>query len=249
MRHLIMMVCMMMLLSVVGCKIAAPTAEQPETPAAQPEETMPTEPTAEAKPDADAEMASIPLVLPKPMFVGTPQNLDGVENLEKPLGKARPPFMAPVGTTNLAAGKPVTASEEPIMGSPAMVVDGDKEAYEGSVLELGPFEQWIQIDLEKTADIYAVVVWHYHKTARVYSDVVVQISDDPDFAVGVTTVFNNDMDNSLGQGVGTDPHYVETAEGRLIDAKGAKGRYVRLWSQANNQDDYSHIIEAEVYGK
>jgi hypothetical protein len=135
------------------------------------------------------------------------------------------------------------------MGALEMVVDGDKEASDGSVIEMGPFKQWVQIDLEKTSDIYAVVVWHYHKTPRVYFDVVVQVSDDPNFEKDVTTVFNNDMDNSLKLGAGTDLHYVETAEGRLVDAKGDRGRYVRLYSQGNNQNDYSHYIEVEVFGQ
>jgi hypothetical protein len=220
----------------------APAAEPAPAPAA------PTAPTAAAP--ADAALKPIPLVLPKPMFVGTPENLAGIENLEKPLGKARPPFLAPEGTVNLTLNKPVTGSEsEPITGDLAMVVDGDKEATEGSVVELGPFKQWVQVDLGVKSDIYAVVIWHYHKTPRVYFDVVVQVSDDPDFVTGVKTVFNNDLDNTMGFGAGEDRHYVETAEGKLIDARGVQGRYVRLYSQANNQNDYSHYIEVEVYGQ
>ncbi len=196
------------------------------------------------------DQVAIPLVLPKPMFVGTPENLAGMENLEKPLGKPRPPFYAPAGTKNVALNKSVTSSEpEPIMGTLDMIVDGDKEATEGSVIELGPFDQWIVIDLEDEYDIYAIVFWHFHKTARVYFDVAVQVSSDPKFITDVTTLFNNDHDNSLALGVGTDLYYVETFEGRLIDARGVKGRYVRLYSQANNQNDYSHYIEVEVYGK
>ena len=36
---------------------------------------------------APAGLAPLPLTLPKPMFVGTPQNIKGVKQLEKPLGK------------------------------------------------------------------------------------------------------------------------------------------------------------------
>lgn len=233
-----------------GCKKEAPV-EHPHAP--QSEESAPVEEkveTEKAKPVEDeAKLVPIPLELPQPMFVGTPENLSNVENLEKPLGKPRPQFLAPEGTVNLALNKPVISSEmDPIMGSLDMIVDGIKDATDGNVVELGPFEQWVQIDLEKEAEIYAVVVWHYHKTPRVYFDVVVQISNDEDF-IEATTIFNNDTDNSLGLGVGTDMHYVETAEGKLIDAKGIKGRYVRLYSQSNNQNDYSHYIEVEVYGR
>ncbi len=133
-----------------------------------------------------------------------------------------------------------------------MITDDDKEAADGSYVELGPFVQHVQVDLEKTAEIYAIVVWHYHKQPRVYYDVVVQISDDPDFISGVTTVFNNDHDNSAGLGIGKDMHYVETSEGKLIDclSQGSpKGRYVRLHSNGNTGNDLNHYIEVAVYGK
>lgn len=195
------------------------------------------------------KLEPIDIKLPKPMFVGTPQNLS-VPNLEKPLGKPRPPFLAPVGTKNLALGKPVTSSDDfPVIGEIEMVTDGDKEAEEGSYVELGPFLQYVTIDLEAESDIYAVVVWHYHKQARVYFDVIVQLSDDPEFKKNVTTIFNNDTDNTAKLGAGKDMNYVETAEGKLIDAKGARARYVRLYSQGNSNNDLNHYIEVEVYGK
>ncbi len=222
--------------------VPAPAVQKPAAPQPAPVETPAVK--------AEEKLVPIPLQLPKPMFVGTPENLAGVENLEKPLGKPRPPFMAPEGTVNLALNKPVTGSEmEPITGDLEMLVDGDKNAAEASVIELGPFKQWVQIDLGAEHDIYAFVFWHYHKTPRVYFDVVVQVSNDAEFITDVKTVFSNDTDNSLGLGVGTGMNYVETAEGKLVDAKGVRGRHVRLYSQANNQNDYSHYIEVEVYGK
>jgi hypothetical protein len=197
-------------------------------------------------------MVPIDIKLPNPMFVGTPTDTR-VPNLKKPLGKARPQFLAPVGTELVSLNKPVSSSdEEPIIGEIAYVTDGDKEAADGSYVELGPMQQYVTIDLEKQCEIYAIVVWHYHKQPRVYFDVVVQVSDDPDFVTGVTTVFNNDIDNSAGLGVGKDMHYVETAEGELIDclSQGSpKGRYVRLYSNGNNSNDLNHYIEVDVYGK
>ncbi len=201
---------------------------------------------------AGAEMAPLDIKLPKPMFVGTPQDTR-VANLRKPTGKARPPFLAPVGAQLLSLNKPVSASdEEPIIGDIEMITDGDKEAADGSYVELGPFLQWVQVDLEQEAEIAAIVVWHYHKQPRVYFDVVVQISNDKDFITGVTTVFNNDIDNSSGLGIGTDMHYTETSEGELIDcvSQGTpKGRYVRLYSNGNTSNDLNHYIEVDVYGK
>jgi len=192
---------------------------------------------------------SIPIVLPKPMFVGTPQNIR-VPNLEKPLGHPRPPFLAPPGTKNVALGKPVTSTDsQPIIGKLSYITDGDREATDGSYVELAPFLQSVTIDLGAEYNIYAVLTWHYHKQARVYSDMVVQLADDPDFITNVRTLFNNDHDNSAGLGVGQDMHYVETAEGKLIDAKGQRARYVRLYSQGNSSDDLNHYIEVEVFGK
>jgi hypothetical protein len=66
----------------------------------------------------------------------------------------------------------------------------------------------------------------------VYFDVIVQISNDPDFITGVQTIFNNDMDNSAGLGVGMDMHYVDTHFGEIFDAKGLHGRYGLLCFQA-----------------
>ena len=130
-----------------------------------------------------------------------------------------------------------------------MITDGDKEGADGSYVELGPFLQHVTIDLEAVHEIYAIVTWHYHKQARVYFDVVVQVADDPDFITNVTTLFNNDIDNSAGFGLGKDYHYTETNEGKLIDTKGVRGRYVRLYSNGNTGNDLNHYIEVEVYGK
>ena len=93
-----------------------------------------------------------------------------------------------------------------------------------------------------------MVVWHYHGSARVYHDVIVQVSDDKDFIAGVTTLYNNDHDNSSGLGLGKDKEYWDTYEGRLIDAKGVVGRYVRLYSNGSTSDDQNHYTEVEVFG-
>ena len=158
--------------------------------------------------------------------------------------------MVPKGVTLLSVGKPVSASdEEPIIGEIAMITDGDKEGSEGSFVELGPGVQWVQIDLGDSYKIYPIVVWHFHSQAAVYFDVVIQVSDDPDFIDSVEVVFNNDHDNSSGLGVGKQKEYIEVYEGRLFKGKGAKGRYVRLYSNGNTSTDLNHYIEVEVYGK
>jgi hypothetical protein len=222
-----------------------PTAKAPEQPKAPKEVKTPA-----GSDTGSSVLAAVDIKLPKPMFVGTPQDTR-VPNLEKPSGKPRPPFLAPPGTKNLALGKPVKSSdEEPIIGEIEMITDGDKEAADGSYVELGPFLQHVTIDLGAKQEIYAIVVWHYHKQPCVYFDVVAQVADDADFITNVKTVFNNDADNSAGLGVGKNMHYTETAEGKLIDCMpGVRGRYVRLYSNGNTSNDLNHYIEVDVYGK
>jgi hypothetical protein len=202
-------------------------------------------PTAPAQ-DQGKEVLRIQL--PKPMFIGTPKNIR-TPNLETITGKPRGPFMVPVGTVLLSAGKPVAASDkEPVIGEIAFVTDGKKSGEDGYYVELGPMLQWVQIDLGKSQELHAIVAWHYHSQARVYRDVVVQVSDDKDFISGVTTVFNNDHDNTSGLGAGKDKEYIETFDGKLFDPKGVKARYVRLTSGGNTSNDMNHYVEVEVYG-
>jgi hypothetical protein len=186
--------------------------------------------------------------LPKPMFVGTPKNIR-TPNLETVTGRPRGPFMVPAGTALLSAGKPVAASDkEPVIGEVAFVTDGKKSGEDGYYVEFGPMLQWVQIDLGKSQELTAIVGWHYHSQARVYRDVIVQVSDDKDFISGVTTVFNNDHDNTAGLGAGKDKEYIETFDGKLFDPKGVKARYVRLFSAGNTSNDMNHYVEVEVYG-
>jgi len=211
--------------------------------------TLQAQAPAKAPARTGAKLVPLPIQLPKPMFEGTPQNLT-VPNLQKPLGRARDPFLAPAGVTNVAKGKKVTSSDmEPVIGEIEQVTDGDKKGADGSFVELGPGLQHVTIDLGAPHEVYAVLFWHFHKTARAYLDVVVQLADDAAFKKNVRTVFNNDQDGSSGLGKGTDMNYVETAEGKLVDAKGSVARYVRLYSRGNNANELNHYVEAEVFGR
>ncbi|WP_395716103.1 discoidin domain-containing protein [Prosthecobacter sp.] len=202
---------------------------------------------AAAAPAGDLEEVTI--AYPKPMFIGTPVPAE-LPNLEKPGSyKPSPSFQAPKGTVNLAKGKKVTSSDSaPIIGDLTLVTDGDPDGADGSFVELMPGKQWVQIDLEAPSTLSKIAVWHYHKQAQAYIDVVVQVSDDPEFKAGVTTLWNSDHDESSQMGKGGDPAYVETNHGRLIDAKGVKARYVRLWSNGNTSNDMNHYCEVQVFG-
>jgi hypothetical protein len=187
------------------------------------------------------------LKLPKPMFVGTPTNIRSA-NLEVS-GKSRGPFLVPKGTTLLSLNKKVTSSDSaPVIGDLEMITDGEKAGGDGFFIELGPMPQWVQVDLGAAYPLHAILLWHYHSQARVYRDVIVQVSNDPAFKTGVTTVFNNDHDNTSKLGAGKDKEYIEVAEGKLFDPKGVKGRYVRLYSNGNTTNDLNHYVELEVFG-
>lgn len=204
-------------------------------------------PAAAAAPAGD--LVEIKLEFPKPMFIGTPVPAE-LPNLEKAdPSKVVKSIMVPKGTTNLAKGKKVTSSDAaPIIGDLNLVTDGDADGADGSFVELMPGKQWVQIDLGEEANIYKIAMWHYHKQAQAYIDVVVQVSDDPEFKNGVTTLWNSDHDDTSAMGKGSDPAYVETNHGRVVDAKGTKARYVRLWSNGNTSNDMNHYCEVEVFG-
>ena len=196
---------------------------------------------------AAGDMEALGIELPEPFFGGTPLDYWG-PNLEPKDYRDRPPFMAPKGTTNVALEKPVTSSVPPVHGELKQITDGDKHYARTSLVEIPAGVQWVQVDLEKECDIYAVLVWHFHEGDRVYFDMVMQISNDPEFNEDVTTVYNNDFDNSSGLGVGEDKEYIESSNGRLVDTEGVAGRYVRLYGNGNTADDFNHVVEVEVYG-
>ena len=227
-----------------GCDRGPKDTGNPQ-PSAQPATTQPE--ASSAQPPAG--LVALELLYAKPQFVGTPKGGFSKE-VEALPEKPRPRVFAPAGTVNLSKGRPVTGSDSsPTNGSLDMVTDGDKEAMQGSEVELSIGKQWVQIDLGQPSELHSILVWHQHKDARAYKDAIVQVSADADFIGDVQTLFNNDRDNSTGLGLGTDREYLEHWEGKLIDGKSATGRHVRLWSNGSTSDDQNHYIEVEVWGK
>jgi hypothetical protein len=105
------------------------------------------------------------------------------------------------------------------------------------------------MDFGSPQEIFAVVIWHAHNSAKVYHDVIIQIADDQDFLQNVKTIFNNDQDNTSGLGVGTDREFFETHEGKLIDTKGVTARYSRFYSKGSTESALNEYTEIEVYGR
>ncbi|MBW8016555.1 MAG: discoidin domain-containing protein [Planctomycetes bacterium] len=202
------------------------------------------------KTDAAAGMIPLPVVLPEPIEVGTPIPIPKGENMEEDTGDDRPTFYVPKGTTNVALKKTVTCPDEDITPEELeRIVDGDMSGTDGTWVELGLYEQQITIDLGAPHEISAILLWHYFKETRVYYDVVVQTADDADFITNAKTHFNNDFDDTHGIGAGKDKNYVEKPKGKLINAKGIKGRYVRLYSAENSVNQLNHYVEVAVFGK
>ncbi len=161
--------------------------------------------------------------LPPPLFVGR-RRPSMCPILSPPMRGKRPDFYVPAGTINLAKNKKVTSSDNnPDVGTLDMIDDGDKDGDEGSWVELGPGKQWVQIDLARKANIYAVLVWHFHSQARVYRDVVVQVSDDPMFKSGVTTIFNNDFSQRTGPGRRQESELHRDVPGQADRCQGREG--------------------------
>jgi hypothetical protein len=196
-----------------------------------------------------ADQAPLPIKLPMPSFKGTPDDLPKGPNIEPFTDKPRAPFMAPAGVQNVALNKKVTSSDKsPITGSVSQITDGNKEAIDDAVVEMHKNVQWVQIDLEQDYSIYALLLWHDHRYVQVFRCVVVQTADDPDFTKNVQTLFNNDFENVAGLGIGKDKQYFETNQGKLIDTKGVKARYLRFYSKGSNASALNCYTEIEVYG-
>jgi hypothetical protein len=200
-----------------------------------------------------ADDAQVPLEteIPEEILAGTPPDVLARLYPELTMPSAeQPPLMVPAGTVNLAKGKKVTSSDPaPLLGELSFVTDGVKEGSEDAFVELAPGLQWVQIDLEKPARVYAIYLWHYFREAGGFHDVIVQVSDDENFEKDVKTVYNNDTDASAGKGVGRDRPYIETNLGVRIDAKGVQGRYVRLYSKGSTRTVFNQYVEVEVFGK
>lgn len=196
---------------------------------------------------ADAK-ASEDLVLQLPAHTakGTPEDLPFGPNIE-PLSEPHKEFRVPKGVKNVALNKPVTGSVKPFTGELSQITDGKKEPGDEDAVEMKKGSQWVQVDLGSEFAIYAVAMWHDHRYVQLAHDVIVQVSNDPEFKKDVTTIYNNDTDNSSGLGVGTDREYFETEFGRVADGKGTKARYVRGYTRGGSLSALNTWQEIEVY--
>ena len=170
-----------------------------------------------------------------------------------PLADEPPVVLVPGDVTNVARGKSVTCSSpDLILGEAEYITDGNKKAKYFVEFEPESFRPHsgahVTIDLGQECEVHAVAWWHDFHRPSIYWDVVLQVSSDPQFTDAIT-LFNNDRDNSLGLGKGTDLNYIETNKGWVTGADGVLGRYVRLYNRGNSRNMNAQYTEVEVYGR
>src|SRR5207237_247549 len=150
--------------------------------AAEPAKDKPAKETSKQSTETGSGLVPLNLSLPAAAFKGTPKDLQLSAYVEPPSDKPRPPMMVPPRLKNLAAGKKLTSSDKNASASVLeKITDGDKDPSDQSIIFLRKGTQWVQLDLESPHELFAMVIWHAHNTAKVYHDVIVQVSDDQDF--------------------------------------------------------------------
>jgi len=196
------------------------------------------------------DLVPLKLKLPEPAYVGTPKDIPIGSNVEAPSKTPRPPLLVPKDVKNVAPASQITCSDpNATPAALAKLTDGDKEAIDASIVLLRKGTQWVQFDLGAPQEIFAVAIWHAHDQPKVYHGVIVQVADDAAMSVNLRTIFNNDTENACQRGAGTDREYFETNQGKLIDAKGVKARYVRLYSRGSTDSALNEYTEVEIYAR
>jgi len=207
-------------------------------------------PAADAQKTNATDLVPLILKLPAPVFAGTPKAAPPDTTVEATPAKPGPPLMIPKDVHNIAPKAKITSSDKNATRAElAKITDGNKEAEGDDIVLMHKGIQWVQFDLGSTQEIYAIAIWHAHDISKIYRAVIVQVADDGDFTENVRTLFNNDRENSAGLGAGTDRQYFETFQGKTIDARGARARYVRLYSNGSTESLLNEYTEVEIYGR
>ncbi|MDG0792539.1 discoidin domain-containing protein [Cohnella ginsengisoli] len=162
--------------------------------------------------------------------------------------------------TNVALGH-ATVSTNGVVSNAAslnLLVDGDRQTSNYAMIDASTGPKWVQLDLGESFPVSKVNVLNdFNPTAtRTGRDIIVQLSNDPTFASGVSTIFNNDSDNTAGQGAGTDSVYLEPTDGSgktIALSTPVSARYVRSWANGHIRTADGSIknvntpVELEVY--
>ena len=106
---------------------------------------------------------------------------------------------------------------------------------------------WLYLDLgeEIVIDKIATKFWYNNSFL-----VVIQTATDPDFTENLYTVFNNDTNNLVGVGAGTDGTYTDLGSGSVFNTftfEKRAARYIRVWAQNTDGRQYSMWEEIQVW--
>ena len=74
------------------------------------------------------------------------------------------------------------------------------------------------------------------------------VSDEVRAVAAVDDAGSLISDEVRALGAGADREYFETHEGKLINAKGVKARYMRFYSKGSTESALNEYTELEVYG-
>jgi hypothetical protein len=173
---------------------------------------------------------------------------------------ANPRAHADPTETNVALGQATVTTNGVVSNAASLnlLVDGDRTTSNYDLIGVSTGPKWVQLDLGEAFAITKVNVLNdYNPTAtRTGRDIIVQLSNDPTFATGVSTIFNNDADNTAGQGAGTDSTYLEPTDGSgktITLSSPITARYVRSWANGHirTADGLTYTVntpvELEVY--
>ncbi len=147
--------------------------------------------------------------------------------------------------TNVAYQKTVTAEAGVWMANPQYATDGILNTSYYTNLGSGPV--YIVIDLGQNYQLGELRFWHYYADGRTYHDVIAQLSQYSNFS-SLTTVFNNDTNNSAGQGTGSNSEYAESSAGKDVAlSTPVTARYLRLWTNGSTVNAFNHCVEVQAF--
>jgi lysophospholipase L1-like esterase len=148
-------------------------------------------------------------------------------------------------TLNLLSGKIAATNGNNNATALGWITNGDKTLT--NIADMGAGAIYLQYDLGSSVNLGDIKLWHYYGDPRSYHDVLVELSNSSTFATGNTIVFNNDTNNSLGLGAGTDSEYAESSAGKDISFSPVSARYIRIYSNGSSSNTANHYVEAEAY--
>ncbi len=149
------------------------------------------------------------------------------------------------GPGNLAAGRPVTASVEPLRNAPGDLVNGATPLLPEDAVAFPPGAHWIQIDLARTTRIHGITLWRPMGEAPLAA--AAAVAEDPAFEEGVHVLYNSISGGAHGLDPGHAPPIAASGgTPHVIPGGGVPGRHVRLYVESDSEP--IRLSEIAVHG-